>query len=328
MTGVQIIRITAEEAGQRLDRWLSGRFPGIGHGRLQKWFRTGQVRIDGKRVKGSARLEQDQDVRVPPVVIEPPAAERKARPELPDQALIADLMSRVLYEDKDILAIDKPAGLAVQGGSGTKRHLDGALDGLKRGAVERPRLVHRLDKDTSGVLLLARNVAAARWLTARFRERETRKLYWALVAGVPRPKEGEINLDIIKRSGRNGERVEVDEIVGKPAVTYYRVLDHAGRAAAWLALEPRTGRTHQLRVHAAEGLNTPILGDGKYGGPKAFLEGFVNSKQLHLHARAVRLIKPDGRKIEIVAAPPKHFLETSERLGFDPENGRALFSDD
>ncbi len=327
MTGVQIIRITAEEAGQRLDRWLLGKFPGIGHGRLQKWFRTGQVRVDGKRVKANARIEQDQDVRVPPFVIEA-VPERKARPKPLDLALVEELMDRVLYEDKDILAIDKPAGLAVQGGSGTTRHLDGALDGLKRGATERPRLVHRLDKDTSGVLLLARNVAAARWLTARFRERETRKLYWALVAGVPKPKVGEIDLDIIKRAGSSGERVEVDEAVGKRALTSYRVLDHAGRTAAWLALEPHTGRTHQLRVHAAEGLNTPILGDGKYGGPKAFLEGFVNSKQMHLHARAVRLKKPDGRKIEIVAAPPKHFLETFERLGFDLENGRVLFSDD
>jgi len=327
MPGVQFIRINAEDAGQRLDRWLSGRFSGVGHGRLQKWFRTGQLRIDGKRVKGNARLEQGQDVRVPPFVIKA-VSDRKMRPELMDQGLVAELMNRILYEDRDILAIDKPVGLAVQGGSGTTRHLDGVLDGLKLGATERPRLVHRIDKDTSGVLLLARNITAARWLTARFRERETRKLYWALVAGLPKLMYGEIELAIIKRAGRNSERVEIDETVGRRAVTSYRVLDYAGRTASWLALEPHTGRTHQLRVHTASGLNTPILGDGKYGGPKAFLEGFGGSKQMLLHARAVRLFNPDGQKIEIVASPPKHFFETSERLGFDPVNGRTLFLDD
>ena len=220
------------------------------------------------------------------------------------------LRKRVLYKDEEVIAIDKPAGLAVQGGTKTMRHVDGMLKALRFGKKERPRLVHRLDKDTSGVLVLARSPAAAAWLTAAFRDKTVRKIYWALVRDIPKPDREEIALPLVKRAigplaaraiGK-GERVVADDGEGKAARTLYAVLDKAGRKAAWLALMPLTGRTHQLRVHcAAKG--TPILGDGKYGGPAARLEGAGIAKRLHLHAWEIELPHPRKGKIRITAPP-------------------------
>ncbi|HYB58591.1 MAG TPA: RluA family pseudouridine synthase, partial [Alphaproteobacteria bacterium] len=216
-------------------------------------------------------------------------------------------------------ALNKPPGLAVQGGTGTVRHLDAMLDALRFGCAERPRLVHRLDRDTSGVLLLGRNAAAARALAEAFRDRTTRKLYWAITVGVPRPLQGKIDLPLAKLPGRAGERMAPDEEEGKRAVTYYKVLEHMGKKAAWVALWPVTGRTHQLRVHLAA-IGTPILSDGKYGGKAAFLSGEKISRKLHLHARALTLPHPKtGRPLTLTAPLPEHMRASWRLFGFDPE---------
>jgi 23S rRNA pseudouridine955/2504/2580 synthase len=325
MSAVQTLTVSSEEADIRLDRWFKRHFPQLNHGRLEKLLRTGQVRVDGGRAKANDRLAAGQIIRVPPL---PDEAEAGPRPERPvDATLAADLRKRVLYRDDHVIAIDKPAGLAVQGGSGQTRHIDGALDELRFGSHERPRLVHRLDKDTSGVLLLARTPAAASALSEAFRHRSTRKLYWALSVGVPEPAEGKIDKPLAKIAAEHGERVALDEDDGKRAITRYAVLDAAGRKAAWLALMPLTGRTHQLRVHMSM-LGTPIVGDRKYGGDAAYLHGAVN-KKLHLHARRLVIPHPSGRgHVDVTAPLPAHMKETWALLGLDPADRRDPFAED
>lgn len=330
MTGVQTIPVTSEEVGLRLDRWFARHFPQVGHGRLEKWLRTGQVRIDGGRAKAGARLEAGQSIRIPPLDLNKGSESRdttrpRAEPKIDTRAASREAASlTVLHRDARILVIDKPAGLAVQGGTNTTRHLDAMLDHLRFDADERPRLVHRLDRDTSGVLVLARTAAVAARLAEVFRSREVEKLYWGVVVGLPRIEAGVIDLPVAKRPGRGGERMEAGAEGGLRAETLYRIIDHAGRRAAWLALEPRTGRTHQLRVHCAA-MGTPILGDGKYGGREAFLEG-LDTRVLHLHARALRLPHPDGGVLEVRAPLPPHMGATFRFLGFsagDPDAGFA-----
>ena len=311
VTNVQSLTVSQEESTLRLDRWFKQRFPGLGHGRLEKLLRTGQIRVDGRRVKASTRLEAGQTIRIPPLDIETPAPPRRIEISAGEAA---DLQRRVLYKDDWVIAFDKPAGLAVQGGSGTERHLDAMLDALRFGSAERPRLVHRLDRDTSGVLLLARTASAARSLAEAFRLKAALKLYWAVTVGVPK-RDGLIDLPLAKLSGPRGERVAADEEEGLRALTHWRVIDRAGRKAAWLALLPETGRTHQLRVHCAA-LNTPILGDFKYGGSGATLPGAEPRPKLHLHARAIRMPHPKGAVIEVKAPLPRHMQETFAFLGF------------
>ena len=243
-----------------------------------------------------------------------PAA-RAARPaaRAPTADEVEDLKARVLHCDDQLLVIDKPAGLAVQGGSKTSRHLDGMLDALRFDG-DRPRLVHRLDKDTSGVLMLARTARAATALTRAFASGQVRKLYWAVVVGVPAAAHGRIEQPLSKRFGAIGERMTVDE-AGRPAVTDYRVIERAGRRAAWLALAPLTGRTHQLRAHCAL-LGTPILGDGKYGGKAAFLENEGIGERLHLHARTIRFPHPTGGEVTVSAPLPPHMRATWRFFGF------------
>jgi 23S rRNA pseudouridine955/2504/2580 synthase len=329
VSGIESRLVGGDEAELRLDRWFRRHFPHVPHGRLEKLLRTGQVRVDGHRAKASTRLEAGQSVRVPPLGDVPAAgaAPRRAAPAAVSDRDAAALRALVLYRDADVLAIDKPAGLAVQGGTGTTRHLDAMLDALRFDADERPRLVHRLDKDTAGVLLLARNAFAAAGLAETFRGREARKIYWAVTAGVPKPLQGRIDLALAKEAGPRGERVAADEDAGLRAVTYYTVLEHAGRKAAFVALWPRTGRTHQLRVHMAA-LGTPILGDGKYGGTEAFLPGADVPRQLHLLAR--RLIVPHprgGRTIDITAGLPQHMAAVFDWLGFDAASSDDPFRD-
>jgi 23S rRNA pseudouridine955/2504/2580 synthase len=292
MSRVQTIAVTADEADLRLDRWFKRRFPELGHGRLEKLLRTGQVRVEGRRVRSNTRLEPGQQVRVPPLGETGAAPPGKRPPAAIPEHEARTLRAAVLYRDDDVLAINKPAGLAVQGGTGLDRHLDAMLDALQFDEAERPRLVHRLDRDTSGVLLLARNVRTAAELAQAFRRKDCRKVYWAVVAGVPKPSSGRIELALSKLPGRAGERMAPDE-EGKTAITDYRVLDHAGKQAAWLELRPLTGRTHQLRAHCAA-LGTPILGDRKYGGEAAFLAGIHISRRLHLHARSIELRRAGG----------------------------------
>jgi 23S rRNA pseudouridine955/2504/2580 synthase len=315
MSKVQTREISRDEAGLRLDRWFQRHFPDLSHGALQKLLRTGQVRLDGKRVEGKDRVEPGQTVRLPPgVSAAPPAKASKAaivRSERGDK----EIQRLVIYRDDHVIALNKPPGLAVQGGTGTDKHIDGMLDGLRFGNEERPRLVHRLDKDTSGLLLIARNGQAAKKLTEAFRDRTTEKLYWAVVVGVPPRPQGTIDVPLLKKmSGHDRELVQVDE-EGQRAITDFKVLDNAARLAALLALWPRTGRTHQLRVHCAE-IGCPILGDGKYGGPSAMLENIADAGRLHLHARRLRLPHPAKGELVLEAPPPPHFRRTVEAFGF------------
>lgn len=321
MSAVRRIDVLPDEAGLRLDRWFRRHFPALGHGRLEKFLRTGQVRIDGKRTKAGARLEAGQQVRVPPLAqSDAPSSERRVPHVETSAGDISEIQGRVSFLDDDLIVLDKPSGLAVQGGSGIRRHLDAMLDGLRFGAAERPRLVHRLDRDTSGVLLLARNSRAAVGLGAAFRDHSIRKIYWALVAGVPVPRRGEIALALGKAGPVGRERMREDAPSAKPALTRYAVRKTAG-GAAWLTLEPFTGRTHQLRAHCA-GLDTPILNDGKYGGRAAYLDAVDGSKRLHLHARALllpRKLLGVARERRFVAPLPAHMTATWQRLGFDPD---------
>lgn len=318
MSGVQTIEVTEAEADQRLDRWFKRRFPALGHGRLEKLLRTGQIRVDGGRAKASTRLSAGQSVRVPP--LDPPSEAprpRKAGPPVSDHDL-KDLRAAILHQDDWLIALNKPAGLATQGGSGLTRHLDAMLDGLKRHPNdERPRLVHRLDKDTSGVLLVARTARAAKALAEAFQRRETRKVYWALAVGTPKPRAGTIRAALAKEGGAKGERMVWDEGDGKPAVTDYHVIDDAAGTVSWLWMEPRTGRTHQLRAHALV-LGTPILGDGKYGGQAAFVGGAEVARRMHLHARLLSMPHPAGGTLTVEAPLPPHMAEAFRYFGFQP----------
>ena len=316
----------------RLDRWFRRHYPALAHGRLEKLLRTGQVRVDGRKAKSGDRVSPGMAIRVPPLS-EPtlfPEPAPRARPQ--DEALLRDC---IIHRDEFAIVIDKPAGLAVQGGSGTARHVDGMLDGLRFGHAERPRLVHRLDKDTSGVLLIARTSTAAAFFTRAFRDKTTRKIYWAIVAGHPKLLQGRIDLALIKRSGPGGgkglERVRADED-GKDAITYYTVVDSAGDKASWLALLPLTGRTHQLRAHCAA-IGTPILGDGKYGSAGAHLplEALRGSAahRLHLHARSLEIPHPAGGTLTATATLPAHMKCMWDFFGFaadisDPFAGLEL----
>ena len=327
MSGVTIVQVTDDDTGIRLDRWFKRHHPEITHGRLSKLLRTGQVRVDGSRAKASLRLETGQDIRLPPLGEAPPRpAEQPWHRHYSDQE-VADLRATILHRDETVLVINKPAGLAVQGGSKTSHHLDAMLDALRFEAKERPRLVHRLDKDTSGVLALARTAKAATRLAAAFKSHDAEKVYWAIVTGVPRPRDGRIDMRLEKRPGIRGEQVVADE-AGKRAITYYRTVENAARKAAWLALYPETGRTHQLRVHCAQ-LGTPVLGDGKYGGKEAFFDGAEEvARQLHLHARAIRLPHPAGGLLSVIAPLPPHMVATWRYLEFDQAQEADPFIDE
>jgi 23S rRNA pseudouridine955/2504/2580 synthase len=317
MSGVETVEVSADDDDIRLDRWFRRRYPGLKHGALEKALRTGQIRVDGKRAKANIRLSAGQQVRVPPQAAAPASETRTREIRKPDTAEAAFIQSLVIYRDNDVIALNKPPGLAVQGGTKTTRHIDAMLDALRYGAKERPKLVHRLDRDTSGVLLLARSANVAARLGKAFQGRSVRKIYWALVAGVPAMKQGRIDLPLGKRPGPRGERMMVDEEEGKNAITLYSVVETAGQTTSWLALWPLTGRTHQLRVHCAA-IDHPVAGDGKYGGEAAFLPGDGVARQLHLHARELRLPHPSGRgELHVTADLPPHMAETWDLFGFD-----------
>lgn len=331
MSGVENHTVSDDEAGMRLDRWFKTRFPALGHGQLQKMLRKGQVRLDGRRVKANERVEVGQSIRVPPISDASPEKKplSKQKPHHVSDDDREMIQNAVIYRDDSVIVLNKPPGLAVQGGSGTKRHLDGMLDVLASRKGDRPRLVHRLDKDTSGVLILAATAKAARFLTAAFRDKEVRKLYWALVNGVPKPLMGRIDLPLAKStvgnrtSGREQMMPDIDD--GKKALTHYAVQEHAGRVVSWVAMEPLTGRTHQLRVHMAE-IGIPIIGDGKYGGELAYpsIEGI--SRSLHLHAVAARFPHPGGGMRVVEAGLPPHMLKSWKAFNFVP--GEHSYFDD
>lgn len=318
MSAVETREVGADEGGLRLDRWFRRHFPELSHARLQRLIRTGEVRVDGARAKAGLRLVPGQRIRIPPLRDLAAAPERTTRAVRVSKAEVARLKASVIYLDDDVVAINKPPGLAVQGGTGTLRHLDAMLDVLRFGATGRPRLVHRLDKDTSGVLVLARDHPAAAALAKAFRRREVKKVYWALVVGRPPKAEGRVDLKLTKRPRRGGERVVPDAEAGRRAVTLYRVVSAAGSRAAWLALQPVTGRTHQLRAHCAA-LGVPIMGDGKYGGRGAFLQAAALSRRLHLHARLVELPHPKGGRLCVTAPLPEHMRAAWAFFGFDAD---------
>ncbi|MBB5518495.1 RluA family pseudouridine synthase [Amphiplicatus metriothermophilus] len=318
-SSVSMATVTAEEAGMRLDRWFRAHYPALRHGALEKLLRTGQIRVDGGRVKAGRRLEAGETIRVPPLAAAAQETTAK-KPALPVRAEdAAFIRSLIVYEDDAVMALGKPFGLAVQGGAKTGRHIDAMLAAFEKKG-ERPRLVHRLDRDTGGLLLLAKTRAAAARLGGAFQRHEVEKTYWALVAGQPRPREGTIDLPIAKRMVRIGEGgqervVPAEGEDAKKAVTDFQTMDDAGPQAAFLALRPRTGRTHQLRVHCAA-MGTPIVGDGKYGGPAARLEGVAG--RLHLFCRAMSFPHPaTGKRMTLKAPLSGHMLETWRFFGFD-----------
>lgn len=308
-------RISADDDGIRVDRWFQRHMPDANFNQVSRWARTGQLRLDGARVAPGDRIAEGQVLRVPP--LDPttaPSSPKKERPQLSDDE-IEFAQSLVIHRSKDAMVINKPPGLATQGGSKMTTHVDRLLDALCFESDQRPRLVHRLDKDTSGVLLLARNARAAAFFGKCFASRDSRKIYWAVTAGVPKIKDALIDLPIIKQPGTGGEKMHVDEEKGQRARSRFRVIDQASNRAAFVEMQPFTGRTHQLRVHASA-TGIPIVGDGKYGGQDAFLTGGI-SRKMHLHARRLVIPLPSGGTLDIKAELPRHFAETLATLGFD-----------
>jgi 23S rRNA pseudouridine955/2504/2580 synthase len=315
---VQTVSVTSDEDGMRVDRFFEARFPGLSFSHIQRIIRKGEVRVNGRRTEPKARLAAGQSVRIPPLKIEPPPPRDDAPHTQQDRAF---LKSITLYEDDDVIVLNKPMGLAVQGGSGTTRHVDGMLGAL-RGAgkdAQWPRLVHRLDKDTAGCLLIAKTRFAAAALAKSFRSRSARKIYWALVAGVPKPRQGRVSTylakeereeDSVMRIARHGDKNAVH------AVTYYAVVETAAQRLAWLSLKPVTGRTHQLRAHMAH-VGHPIVGDPKYFNVENWeLPGGLQNK-LHLLARRIAVPHPRGGTIDISAPLPPHMAQSWNLLGFD-----------
>ncbi|MFM8746447.1 MAG: RluA family pseudouridine synthase [Aestuariivirga sp.] len=313
--------VTADEDGMRLDRWFRLHFPQVTFAYLNKLTRTGQVRVAGARARTSTRLVAEQEIRVPPLAFDSrPADLPKAdvKPLTPQERRL--FQSMVLHEDGDIYVLNKPSGLAVQGGSKTHHHLDGLLMGLGAELKERPLLVHRLDRDTSGVIVIAKRRAVAAALGKLFATRGVKKTYWALVRGVPKPAQGRIEVALIKAKGPEGDRMRAsqagEEEDEQRAVTFYSVIDKAPPVAAWVSLKPVTGRQHQLRAHMAH-IGTPILGDEKYGGQEGMPEELA--QRLHLHARRIVFPHPRGGTVDVSAPVPEHMRQGFALFGFDAD---------
>jgi 23S rRNA pseudouridine955/2504/2580 synthase len=316
---VRQFTVSTEDDGIRLDRWFKRNMPEASFNLVSRWSRTGQLRIDGKRAGPGDRIAAGQIIRVPPADPQVQTKPQTVQRRQPSADEIAFVNEMVIHRDPAAFVVNKPPGLATQGGTKTNVHLDGLLDGLVEDGGTRPKLVHRLDKDTSGVLLVARTPRAAAFFSKSFSGRTARKVYWALVSGVPDIKDGFIDLPIGKQFGTGGEKMCIDEENGLPSKTRYRLVERAGNRAAWVELQPLTGRTHQLRVHMAA-IGHPIVGDGKYGGQEAFLTGSI-SRKLHLHARRLRIDHPDGDRIDVTAELPEHFADSLAYLGFDQAAG-------
>ncbi len=318
--------VSREEDGMRLDRWFRVHLPQVNFAYLNKLTRSGQVRVEGGRARTNTRLMQGQEIRVPPLNFDKKPADEPAAEVKPlnkaDRALIKGM---TLYEDKDLLILNKPPGLAVQGGTSTHRHLDGLLESLGLELGERPRLVHRLDRDTSGVIVVAKRRAIAAALGKLFATRGVKKTYWAAVRGVPSPAQGKVDVALVKAKGPRGDQVrpseEGEEDDAQRAVTHYNVIDKAPPVLAWVSLKPVTGRQHQLRAHMAH-VGTPIAGDEKYHGDKDLPASI--SRKLHLHARRIVFPHPrDGKSVDVTAPLPSHMRETFQLFGFDADRYEA-----
>jgi 23S rRNA pseudouridine955/2504/2580 synthase len=337
VVNVQSLKVTEDEEGMRLDRWFKRRLPTLSLSHLNKIVRTGQVRVDGARVTTATRLAAGQQIRVPPLEVAPAPAKRAVSEE--DRRALRDM---IIHEDRDLIVLNKPFGLAVQGGSGTLRHIDGMLESLANERGDRPVLVHRLDRDTSGVLLVAKTRRVAAELGEIFRSRQAQKIYWALVEGVPKPAQGRISLFLAKGEGMgavrgqghhaHGDRATLEKMriakhgddEARHSVTYYTVVDKIAPRLAWLSMKPITGRTHQLRAHA-EAIGHPIIGDPKYGGsakeprrhdPLRMIPEGVERK-LHLLARRIILPHPRGGTLDVTAPLPPHMQKSFDMFGFD-----------
>ncbi|HSO48099.1 MAG TPA: RluA family pseudouridine synthase [Rhizobiaceae bacterium] len=324
MNAVDNITVAADETGMRLDRWFKSHYPGLGFGQLQKLLRSGQIRVDGGRVKTDTRLSPGQSVRIPPAV-----TSLKGESALAGKPVTAGTMrgqgdaevlrAMLLHEDKKVFVFNKPAGLAVQGGSGLVRHVDAMLESLRNEKGEKPRLVHRLDRDTSGVLVVARTRGAAEALAKSFRTRDTQKIYWAICRGVPSKPQGRISTWLVKEKTEDGDKMRVAKH-GEPdadhSETHYRIVDIAAQNLSWLELKPVTGRTHQLRVHTAH-IGHPIIGDPKYFNIENWEFPGGIQKRLHLHARRIVIPHPDGGLLDVTAPLPPHMEQTFNLLGLD-----------
>src|SRR6266699_3082042 len=318
-SGVQTAKVTPDEAGMRVDRFVEARFPGLAFSHIQRIIRKGELRVNGKRAQPKQRLEAGQAVRIPPLRLDQPRPSGRDA-NVRDQTR-AFLKSITLHEDADVLVLDKPMGLAVQGGSGTTRHLDGMLETLRDAHGQRPRLVHRLDKDTAGCLLVAKTRFAAAALAKTFRSRSARKLYWALVAGVPKPRQGRISTFLAKETRGDDSFMRVarhGEEGASHAITYYAVIDTAARQLGWLSLKPVTGRTHQLRAHLAH-IGHPIVGDPKYFLRENWELPRGMQDRLHLLARRIVVPHPRGGTIDVTAPLPPHMRQSWNLIGFDAD---------
>ncbi len=322
MSDLRTFTVSDDDDGIRLDRWFKRHLPDVSFNTVSRWSRTGQLRINERKATPGDRIETGQTIRVPAADVTPARDARRLPQRDPltadEEQYVRDM---VIYRDAAAFVLNKPPGLATQGGTKTTQHLDRLLDGLADDGA-RPKLVHRLDKDTSGALLVARSARAAGHFAKAFSGRTARKVYWALVVGVPDRDEGEIDAPLAKQPGTGGEKMHISEEHGLPAKTRWRVIDRAGNRAAWVELQPLTGRTHQLRAHMAA-IGHPIVGDAKYGGAEAFLTGGI-SRKLHLHARRIRIDAPDGGKIDVTAELPPHFAESLTMLGFSPMAGDSM----
>ena len=315
-SAVETRTVSVGEDGMRLDRWFKTHYATLPHSRLEKLLRTGQVRVDGGRAKASTRLAAGQSVRVPPLPdVAPPPGPRRALSK-GDRVFLAAI---ALYEDDDLLVLNKPSGIAVQGGTKTTQHIDRLLEGMGDGPETRPRLVHRLDRDTSGVLVIAKRRSVAAKLGRAFQTRSVRKIYWAIVKGVPKPLQGKVEAALVKAAGPDGDRVRKarpgEQDIAQSAVTHYAVVDRAGQAASFVSLKPVTGRQHQLRAHMAI-IGNPILGDEKYYGDRDLPPGVP--RKLQLHARRISFPHPSGEGVVDVTAPlPDHMREAVAAFGLD-----------
>ncbi len=317
-TSVQTVAVTPDESDMRLDRFFEARFPGLSFSHIQRIIRKGEVRVNGRRADPKDRLKAGQSVRIPPLKLDQPKPRAGSEG---DEKTRAFLKSITLHEDADVLVLNKPMGLAVQGGSGTVKHVDGMLEVLRGPGPDgqRPRLVHRLDKDTAGCLLVAKTRFAASALAKSFRARSTRKIYWAVVAGVPKPRQGRISTFLAKDEREDESIMRIaqhGEEGASHAVTYYAVVETAGPTLSWVSLKPVTGRTHQLRAHMAH-IGHPIVGDPKYFAKENWDLPGGKQNRLHLLARRNVVPQPRGGIIDVSAPLPPHMQQSWNLLGFD-----------
>ena len=318
---VKMITVDEKDDNIRVDRWFARHYPELKNGQLQRLIRGKNIRVNGAKTSADTRLHTGDILRVPPMDV----SEKSNLPRRLSKADIEFMQSLVIHKDDDVIVLNKPSGIAVQGGSGQARHIDGMLDALRFEKDEKPRLVHRLDKDTSGILLLGRSANAAAKLAEAFASREAKKVYWALVYGKPKLLSGKIDAPLAKMSGeKGGEQMRVDFENGQKAQTLYHVVDSLAKKVSWLEMMPLSGRTHQLRVHCLT-LNTPIVGDGKYMDKTRENMGLQDENKLHLHARAIKIPHPRKGTLEIFAKIPQHIKNSFEFLGFDEKNTENPF---